>query len=287
MGYGSDNDDNIPGDIPEKDREEFMRRREKVRRALLGDSAALDEHLYSLAADAVWKASIITGSPLLVEATLKDGVSPDTPLPDESCHPLVSLSRLVPKTMQEATNHTKVAKCLIDHEAKLNIRDYKGLLPADYALLSVNTALAREIVLSTLRLGAERNAGWLYRPNTRALFSAIPAAERDNAFTILRRNIEAVSNGLEQAMLRGDYKLQDLPRPEIDYWRKAKAQPLENLPGPTSAMTAQFNEVTRMAKARSAGSLLNDKKISREDLEAAQDKMRYLEWEHARKFKPA
>lgn len=286
MGFEDDNDEDIPEGLPEQDRADFMRRREKLRRTLTKNSALLHEFMDDLAADAVWKASIIAGNPLLVEAALKGGTSADTPLSGEACHPLASLSRLIPKTMQEANNHIRVAKCLIDHDAKLNIMDYKGLLPADYALLSVNTELSREIVLSTLRVSTERDSNWVYRPNIKALFSTIPAEGRESAYTVLKCNLEAVRNGLEQAMLHGDHTLQYMPRTEIDFWNQAKAQPLQTLPGPTSAMVAQFNDVARMSKARAAGSLLNSQKISREEFEAAQDKMRRLEWEHARKFKP-
>lgn len=286
MGFEDDNGEDIPDGLPEEDLAEFLRRREKLRRTLTKDSALLHEFMDDLAADAVWKASIIAGSPLLVEAALKGGTSADTPLPGEACHPLMSLSRLIPKTMQEANNHIRVAKCLIDHDAKLNIMDYKGLLPADYALLSVNTGLSREIVLSTLRVSTERDSNWVYRPNIKALFSTIRVEERESAHAVLERNLEAVRSGLEQAMLHGDHTLQYMPRTEIDFWNQAKAQPLQTLPGPTSAMVAQFDDVARMSKARAAGSLLNSQRISREEFEAAQDKMRRLEWEHARKFKP-
>lgn len=280
----SANDDDIPDGIPEEDREEFKRLRARKWAGFQNDGADfLQNFMHTESLTAVWRASILTGQTMLVEAALKDDFTPDTPLDDEGRPPLVSIARTIPKNPEEATGLADVARLLIDRGAILNLRDRCGLLPADHALFSPVPAVAREIVLGTLRHNSQRRAEHYFRPNYKAIFAIIPnASVAAAARTNLIRNIETVKNSIHDAIAEGNWLLHDLPVHELHYWDNLKIPELRDLPLPADELRKAYLRVENHKESRNQGNT----KITRNDIEAAEDHARMLETQYCHQFKP-
>lgn len=281
---GSPPNDDIPEGIPEEDREEFKRRREKIIDGLNENSGgSLEDFIRYQSLIHVWRACVLTGQPLLVESALKDGFTPDTPVDDEGYAPLVSIARATLRNVHEATGLANVARLLINHGAVLTLRDRCGLLPADHALFSPSTAIAREIVLATLRRNSERRSEKYFRPNYRAVFATIANSGAACASrSCLAANAEAVRNGIHHALIHGDLLLRDMPQRELEYWDRLKIPELEDLPGPTTALKQAYESIASREDAYARG----DQHVTKDHIEKARDHARMLEAEYCRQFKP-
>ena len=277
------NNDDIPGGIPEDERAEFLRRRAvKISELKKNAASPLEDFIRRETLIAIWRASVLGGSPSLVKASLSDGFTPDTPLDDDGLAPLVSIARAIPKSRDEAAALADTARCLIEHGATLNLRDRCGLLPADHALFSPSAAIAREITLATLRQNIQRQTGRYFRPNYRAVFATLAYKKAVNdAHSSLLNNIEIVRYGIQKATLQGDTQLQLLPVREREYWDRLSIPDAALLPEPTTELVEAYQSVMSQKEAKSLGFA-----IKKEQIEAAEDRARLLETAYCQTFKP-
>lgn len=127
------------------------------------------------------------------------------------------------------------AHALIAAGAELRVPDARGLLPADYALMSPNTELVKEVVIATIEQFENRKGGQPYKPNIMAYFASTPASfnpdtaegnpfderERMNAFANLRRNHAVIGDILrDRARNHKDMTLRAMDDAQIGFWLK-------------------------------------------------------------------
>lgn len=231
---------------------------------------------------AVWRASVMTGAYSLVEVAIKkDGLDGNIPV-EGDLPPLVSLSRMVPKDAEEAKKLARVAYLLIQHKAVLNLPDRCGLFPADYALFSPSSMMARVVTLATLRHNINRQSQRFFRPNYRAVFARIVSEKEATAQReALITNIGAVRNAIQSLTLHGDAEMRELPIAERAYWDRIEIPELAKLPTPTPDMAFYYDLVSEIRRHQAEGM-----PVDRATAEDAEDTMRMREIEHCSTFKP-
>lgn len=232
---------------------------------------------------AVWGASIATGSVALVRAALLSGdATASTPVSEGGPDPLVTIAAIQPNSIEHAADLAEIAKILIENGAVLHLRDRRGLLPADYAMFSPSTAIAREITLATLRHFTQRYNNMPFRPNYRAMFCTLPTTDAVAAMReTLILNIAVVNTAIQRGLLRGDIALRAMPQAEIAFWDGLAIPPVHDLPRQHPGLVQAWEKLHDLHARRKNGGA-----VAPDILEAAEDHVRQTETQWCNAFKP-
>ena len=227
----------------------------------------------------MWSACVTQGLTSLVNQNLDDGTSPDHPVNDDMHSPLRALAVQTPSHAVQSKSQIETARLLIARGATLTLTDYKGLLPADYAMICPNPSMAATIVMATLRHQRDRGLIRPFRPRLDILFSTMPLTDaRMAAHTHLDRNIPMI-----QAVLRHDGP-DALPEPDMAYWFALGTPTLSSLPRPPNALREQFHEVQKLIGYQSPDPTRYKTKLETL-IQEEKAHLRLLEWQTAQKLR--
>lgn len=231
-----------------------------------------------------WRKALIAGNSDAVAQMVAAGVPVDFPMDDDSSRsPLVELALIVPDSRAHEKALAETARFLINSNAALSLPDYKGLTPADYAMISPNPLLAREVVISTLRHEIDRGLVNSFRPRVEILFAlTVTRQDRIAMQDNLADNLYEVKDALKFANAKNDPLLLNMNRDVLNFWHKLQPLNHEDMPAPSTALRQQFRRVSAMIVTEDGIDEKDD--FTREQLDEAQDQYRILEWRHAQKF---
>lgn len=231
-----------------------------------------------------WRKALQSGDCDAVAQMVAAGVPVDFPSEESSSRsPLIDLALIIPDNTAHEQALAETARFLINYGAALTLPDYKGLTPADYAMISPNPALAREVVISTLRHEVDRGLVNSFRPRVETLFAlTVTRPDRIAMQDNLADNLHEIKAALKFSNAKNDPLLLNMNRDVLAFWNKLELLNHEDMPAPSTALRHQFRRVSAM-------NLSNDDRdgheaFTREDIDEAQDQYRFLEWRHARKF---
>ena len=232
-----------------------------------------------------WRKALLNGDSDGVAQMVAAGIPVDFPIDAQGRSPLVDLALLQPNNPAQEQALTETARLLINSGAALSLSDYKGLVPADYALVSPNPLMAREIVLSTLRHGVHAGLAHPFRPNLDTLF-ALTVVQKDRIAMQdhFADNLHEIQQALKLSNRQNDPILMEAGAATVDFWKTLRPVEHKAMPNPSSALRQQFRRVAVMA-------LPEDERekgdhYSPEEIADAHDQYRFLEWRHAQNFRP-
>lgn len=232
-----------------------------------------------------WRDTIMNGEAELVTPLMRDGFTPDSPISDLGRSPLIDLCLIEPDNHAHAKALAETARVLINAGATLNLPDYKGLVPADYALASPNPLVARQVVLATLRNEVHHGLENSYNPQIHVLFClAMCKPERQMLHRNITRNLDVVRGALQPNAIKADPLLLAVNRDTLDFWQTFCLQDMAEYPTESSAMRQQFRKVASLEALAEAENTPHKEVVSPAELEEEQSKYRMLEWRHARIF---
>lgn len=226
-----------------------------------------------------WKTDLLRGNWRKVKTLVGEEVfKPDDPVDENGRSPLIDLA--LQKPLDEGHIHSLAftAHILLEAGAVLNLKDYKGLYPADYALISPNCFLAQKILLSTVHnFSRTTYAGKPYRPALEALFAVMPGdTQRNDAYENLLINTFAFGKTLHRAIEDHDGKLAPLPKNEVLFWQSYSPPQLETLPDP-SGLTILFENVTTFQRERDMARDQGDREMD-EIFDNEELNLRFMQW---------
>lgn len=235
---------------------------------------------------AIWRSCILNGSVELLTPLLRDGFTPDSPISDLGRSPLIDLCLMIPDDQQHAAALAETARILINAGATLTLPDYKGLVPADYALASPNPLVARQVILSTLRNETYRGLEKSYRPQIDVLFClAMCKPERRALYDYITDNLGVLRDALRPEAIKDDPLLVAQDQSNIDFWQNLCLKEMEEYPTESSAMRRQFRHVSALESVIREENTPEKEVISTARLAEEQSKYRLLEWQHAQIFR--
>lgn len=230
-----------------------------------------------------WRKALLAGDSETVAQMVAAGVPVDFPIDDSSRSPLVELALMLPNNKTHQTALAETAIFLINSGAALTLPDYKGLTPADYAMISPNPVLARAVVVSTLRHEIVRGLENSYKPRVEVLFSlAVPRQDRVAMQDNLSDNLHEIKDALRFSNAKNDPLLLNMNRDVLNFWHKLQPLNHEDMPAPSTALRQQFRRVAEILEC--GGGTQGHDQFSPEDLDSAQEQYKFLEWRHAQKF---
>jgi hypothetical protein len=230
-----------------------------------------------------WRKSLLAGDGDAVAQMVSAGVPVDFPIDDSSRSPLVELALIVPDSPAHEQALAETARFLINSGAALSLPDYKGLTPADYAMISPNPVLAREIVISTLRHEVNRGLVHSFRPRVETLFAlTISRKDRIALQDNLSDNLYEIKDALKFANAKNDPLLLNLNPEILEFWNKLQPLNHEDMPAPSTALRQQFRRVSAMHTPEEGHE--DHDTYSKDEIDDAQIQYKFLEWRHAQKF---
>ena len=231
-----------------------------------------------------WRRAMLAGDSDAVAQMVAAGVPVDFPIEASSSRsPLADLALLRPDSQSHEQALAETARFLINSGAALTLPDYKGLTPADYAMVSPNPLLAREVVISTLRHEVDRGLVNSYRPRVETLFAlTVTRPDRIAMQDNLADNLYEIKDALRFTKAKNDPLLLNMNRDVLAFWNKLEPLSHEDMPAPSTALRQQFRRVSAMNLPEDDRD--GHEAFTREDIEEAEDQYRFLEWRHAQKF---
>ena len=231
-------------------------------------SACLDDNFLCQA----WTKAVTSGDIEQIERLLRQDIHPDQPLNIEGMTGLQYLIKTPPMHEAQTINLGKTASALINAGAALSIPDYRGLLPADYAMCSPNDLVCQNVVLSTLRQQGQKGQD-LFRPAYDRLFATFSQRNGDrlHAWNDLLANAEIIGQYIETLCHQdgGDPLLQDMSMDDYSFWSEpARGLVLNGLPAPSMHME---DMIERYGEIRTTLNLAEAFNGSAYDLNAAMD----------------
>lgn len=237
------------------------------------------------AKQSIWRSAILNGNVELLTPLLRDGFTANSPLNDLGRSPLIDIALLVPDNADHAEALAETARALINAGATLNLPDYKGLVPADYALASPNPLVARQIILSTMRNEIYKGLEKSYRPQLNVLFClAMCKPERRALHDNIADNLVILREALRPEYVKEDPLLLAQETANFDFWNNLQIKDIEDCPKESAAMRQQFRRVAAMEALAHKENTANKEVVSVEELAEEQNQYRFLEWRHAKIF---
>jgi hypothetical protein len=233
----------------------------------------------------VWRRVLLGGQTDLIDSMMKAGFNADYPVGAEGRSPLIDLALTIPADPAHGEALAETARILVNSGATLTLPDFKGLLPADYALISPNPLVAREIFLATLRNETFKDLEKSYRPQLGVLFClAVSRRERIALHANLVDNLAEIKDALHHKNIKADPLLMDHDRENIEFWLNFKTPAHENLPVASTALRQLFRRVAAMTAQAEDDEMTGRESFSEEDIENAKSQFRFQEWRHAQNF---
>ncbi len=233
----------------------------------------------------IWRSVILNGNAELLIPLLRDGFTANSPIDDLGRSPLIDIALTVPRNTDHGEALAETARALIHAGATLNLPDYKGLVPADYALASPNPLVARQIILSTMRNEIYKGLEKSYRPQLDVLFClAMCKPERRALHDNISDNLATLREALRPEYVKEDPLLLAQETTNFDFWNTLQIKDREDYPTESAAMRQQFRKVAAMEALCRQENAPQKEIISVADLAEEQSKYRFLEWRHAKIF---
>ncbi|MGZ9109108.1 MAG: hypothetical protein ACXW4B_09840 [Micavibrio sp.] len=232
-----------------------------------------------------WRSVLLSGQTDLIDSMMKAGFNADYPVGEEGRSPLIDLALTIPANPEHGEALAEAARILVNSGATLNLPDYKGLTPADYALISPNPLIAREILLATLRNETLKDLEKSYRPQLGVLFClTVSRPERIAIRANLLDNLAEIKDALNHKNIKDDPLLMEQDRENLEYWLNFEPPAQEDLPAPSTALRQLFRRVAAMTAQAEDDELTGRQVFSAEDIENAKSHFRFQEWRHAQNF---
>lgn len=232
-----------------------------------------------------WRNALLDGRVDVIDTMMKAGFNPDYPVGAEGRSPLIDIALIIPSGPAHEKALAEAARILINSGATLNLPDYKGLLPADYALISPNPLVAREIALSTLRNETLKGLEKPYRPQLGVLFClTVMRSERVVLQDNIADNLAEIKECLQHKNLKEDPLLMAQDRENIDFWLNLTAPDHEDMPMASTSLRHQFRRVAAMIAQNEEDASSDRESFSAESIEDAKSQLRFQEWRHAQNF---
>lgn len=238
----------------------------------------------------IWRQIVLQGNADQVQSMIKYGIPADLPLDVDNPHsPIFELAQHYPKNKYHARKLGEVARVLILQSSPLTLRDYKRLLPLDYALTGPNSHVSEEIFINTLRgYFHDQKYNAPIRPRLGIIFATIADdPSRLAACNRMQVNLGAMRKRLDQTLKDGDPHIIGLPPEELAFWHELKIPSLEDLPAASQDLRAQFAKITTLSEQHTQTHEDPQKQSDiAELLKNARAEYRSMEWSIVKDMKP-